>query len=678
MSSSNSIPYVCASRPPDVVLQNGGRILLLKDALYNPETGKYHDIKLVKSGWKLFGIDLGGGGKFTGVTQEVAREVQETYGIALKTLKSDPRGAAFWGGAGQTSYVSAPAGSGISFWRRLMPRETSYPLGQKQNDVYLAPEDAARFNAARMTLHDAMSAGIWNAGVLKKTSAPSDAVEKASEGHDGPIPAGLQREKRDPFRERPETALDQAKGKPARRRKAHGETPEETGKTGRKKSKIPNGAPDLEESSSCGKIPGGVRRPNPAYGKNGHPPLYKQTGRTDSGAWDPAFDETGKTVGKKSKMPQGRRHLVKTPHHLKVPGSRGTDPASRSGVSEEMFDETGGTVGKKTKMPQGRRHFVEAPHHLKIPGRRGTNPASRSGVSEEMFDETGGTVGKKTKMPQGRRHLVETPLHSEMPGGLRKMDPASRKSGDPASREQMARADAGVSESPENEGRVGGRKSGSWNEDSFNPSTAEHRLRKQGRFSETHRSASGIRRPVFGPPVGSFPAIPGYKSKSTPIELGFDDAPFDERMRRIIEHLDRSGPVPFSAFVDKNANRRIDPGIYRKMEDGLRRLAADPASSHKDAKYMRRLCEHWMRAAYHYLDQNSEPGDGFSLLLSKAAETIKDPKKAEAKAKELYWRRHGTIFWLTLIDLFASERLGIDRFQESLSSKTSLNPWFQF
>jgi len=112
------------------------------------------------------------------------------------------------------------------------------------------------------------------------------------------------------------------------------------------------------------------------------------------------------------------------------------------------------------------------------------------------------------------------------------------------------------------------------------------------------------------------------------------------------------------------------------MLDALRRLAANPESKGPDDKKMNELFKHWFRAAYHYLEKNSKPGDGYAHILNKVKVSIKDPVKAETKAKKLYWRRYATDFWMTLIDLFSKERIDIDPFHKSISAKTSLNPWF--
>jgi hypothetical protein len=174
----------------------------------------------------------------------------------------------------------------------------------------------------------------------------------------------------------------------------------------------------------------------------------------------------------------------------------------------------------------------------------------------------------------------------------------------------------------------------------------------------------------------TIPSIPVYRAHSTPIDPGYDDAPVEERRSRIIDHLDRSSPIPFSAFVDNNKERRIHPLLFQTMLDALRRLAKDPASNDSAAQDMKSLLKHWFRAAYHYLDKNSNPSDGYPHILSVVSRGTKDPKKAEVKAKELFWRRQATDFWMTLVDLFSSEKIDIDLLHKSISTKTSLNPWF--
>ncbi|MBI5273361.1 MAG: hypothetical protein HY861_05195 [Chlamydiia bacterium] len=180
------------------------------------------------------------------------------------------------------------------------------------------------------------------------------------------------------------------------------------------------------------------------------------------------------------------------------------------------------------------------------------------------------------------------------------------------------------------------------------------------------------------PVLIELPPIPCYKAESTPQEPGYDDASFGERRRRMIQHLDRSGPVPFSAFVDRNEHGQIDPVLFQRMESALTHLAADPAAGGRDEKYMRELMEHWFRAAYHYLDKNSVPGDGFARILAevlgslKQADTPKVKEKAHIRAKEIYWRQQATIFWMTFIQIFACNRIDIEALHRQLSQKTSL------
>src|SRR5579872_2179378 len=131
MNSANSISFVCSKGPIDFELQNDGRVLIIKDAFYNASTKKYHDIRLVRNGWKFLGFDLGGGGKFTGITDDVIRQIQSTYGIVLKTLNSEPSDAAFWGNEQKTSFVTAKdaAEKYPSKWFTPWNAKTSYPLG---------------------------------------------------------------------------------------------------------------------------------------------------------------------------------------------------------------------------------------------------------------------------------------------------------------------------------------------------------------------------------------------------------------------------------------------------------------------------------------------------------------------------------------------------------------------
>ncbi|HSX37905.1 MAG TPA: hypothetical protein VLE95_03650 [Chlamydiales bacterium] len=342
-------------------LQNNGTVLVLKDALFNPATQVYHDIKLVRRGYRCFGIPLGGGGKFTGITEEVARQIQKTYGIVLKTLDVKPGEARLFSTPQKTTYYT----TGFNrFWG-----QESYPFGQKEHDVLLSKNDAAFFGSNQMTVHDAIATGILR--------------------------------------------------------------------------------------------------------------------------------------------------LV------------GNDGAS-------------------------------------------INAAAPSADNRE-----------------------EEPKEDE-------------------------------------------------------------KLKK---------------------PLTQLPRIPVYSAGSTPYEAGYDSSSFEERKKRMVAHLDRSGPIPFSVFLNQNRDIRIEDALLQRMRRALERLAENPKVNDSDAKYMKKLLKHWFRAAYHYLDKNSKPGDGYPQIFNEVNKKIKTEKKAMRKAKELYWRRHATLFWITLIDLFALKKIGLEPLLQEISKSTSLNPW---
>ncbi len=446
------------SGPIDFELQNQGRVLIIKDALYNRSTHRYHDIKLERNGWCFFGLDLGGGGKFTGITEDVARQIQATYGIALKTLQVQPNGAAFWSRGKQTSYATCELAGEKFASGKLGDVKTSYPCGEKKDDVFLAQEDANRFGASRMTLHDAINAGIWSL---------------AGWGQRAPLPA--------------------------------------------------NEMPPADSSS-----------PEP----------------TRSGA-------------------------LRSPPRTRTP-----------------------------KRPSGTRSLQET--------------AEKSARSQALSADESGDTASLQKSKSDRDSIEK--------------------------------------EKPEIEAKT-------------KPREIASKASRKGRGESTALGRKGLK-------SGILPTIPVYRAQSTPIEPGYDKALFEERKRRIIAHLDNSSPVPFSAFVDRNLKQKIDPSLFLRMSDALRRLAVNPKADDKDAKYMSELCKHWFRAGYHYLDQNSRPGDGYEQTLSQVAEKIKDPTKAAVKARELYWRRHATDFWMTFIDLFARERLNIDLIRKFFATETTLNSWF--
>ncbi|MBM3184456.1 MAG: hypothetical protein FJZ64_04030, partial [Chlamydiae bacterium] len=348
-----------------VSIEENGRVLLLKEALYNPQTDRWHDIRLIRHGWKLFGFNFGAG-KFTGITKEMAKQIQTTYGIVLKTLgAAGPDDAAFWTNEQKTSYfVQKNASESLAkgkpfrgFFSRLIFRDTpkvktSCPFGQKKGDLFLSAEDAGRFGESQMTLHDAVQKGIV-----------------------------------DPLK--------------------------------------------------------------------------------------------------------GNRSLA----------------------------------------------LVEAKRNPEV-------------VQEKPLEE------KKKE----------------------------------------------------------------------SPSPAKKRENEQKTASKTKER-----------PLTKLPSISTYREGKTPIEPGFDLASFQERRRRIVAHLDRFSPVPFSAFINQNREQKISKVLYQRMLAALRVIAKDPESKDSDARYMKDLLRHWFRSAYHYLNKNSKPGEGFAQILAQVSLEIKDQKKAEAKAKEMYW-----------------------------------------
>lgn len=463
MSNFCSVPFVhSGNKPITVSLLNDGRVMILKDALFNPDTQRWHDIKLVRTGWTLFGFELGGAGKFTSITQDEARQIQMTYGIVLKTLNLQPDEAAFWGDAKQTSYFTGENAARTlesgkpfrGFLTRMFTRDnpvvkTSYAYGVKKDDVILSAEDAAFFGREKMTIHDAFNAVLWN-----------------------------------------------------------------------------RSRNDLANSLLNG---------NPAEARN---PL-------DTLSVNPISDDQSQAAK----------------NGLKING--GADPAMANGVNGPA-------------------------------GQHSSKTAEENGM--KTLDGSNPDVMAKNKVEKDR-------------------------------------------------------------------------LSKHPNVHGTSSSAH---------PITALPSVPPtYRAESTPIHAGYDYAPFLERKRRVVEHLDQSHPFPFSAFVDQNQDMKIDKFLFRRMEGALRRLALDPEAGDEDAKYMKGLFRHWFRAAYHYLERNSTPGDGYEQILSDISREIKEPRKAQAKAKELYWRKYATEFWMTLIDHYPRNKMVIDALQRILSTKTSLKkPWF--
>jgi hypothetical protein len=503
MDISNSIPFVCSDGPIVYELQNQGRVLIIKDALFDPSTQKYHNIELVRSGWKFFGLDWGGGEEFTGITDDVARQIQATYGIVLKTLGKPPAEVAFWGDAKKTSYLAETDGGKKFSSGLIYNAKMSFPFGEKEDDVFLSTEDSALFGATQMTIHDAINAGIWNpTGWSPKTAANA-----------------------------PATSDD----------------------------KKPPGGPGTNRSAPHSK---------------------------------------GKKTGSQAKPGQAR-------HPPAAPASGDDKKSFRTGTNRSAPHRKGKKTGSQAK-PDEARYPAAAP---------------ASGDDKKSF-------GTGTNRSAPHRKGMQT-------GSQAKPGQARYPAAAPASGDDKKSSRSHVSQMRS----------------------------ERARFSAGH-------------PIESFPSIPVYRASSTPIEAGYDDAPFEERKRRIIEHLDSSSPIPFSAFVDKNRERRIHPFLFERMIDALRKLAANPESGDTDAIEMKKLFKHWFRAAYHYLEKNSKPGDGYPHILNKILRRVKDAEKAEIKAKEIYWRKYATDFWMTLIDLFSAERIDIDPFHKSISSKTSIDPWF--
>ncbi len=139
----------------------------------------------------------------------------------------------------------------------------------------------------------------------------------------------------------------------------------------------------------------------------------------------------------------------------------------------------------------------------------------------------------------------------------------------------------------------------------------------------------------------------------------FDDLPFLLRKKRVIEHLDAKSSIPFSSFANRNYDRRINEEKFQNLLHGLRTLTLDPETEDKYAKKMRKHLSHWFQRGWKFFNEHSKPKCGYQKVL--------DALKDEKKAKEKYWQEHATIFWLSLIPLFAEEKLDIERLQKFLA-----------
>jgi hypothetical protein len=529
MEISTSIPFVNSSAPLDYEVLNQGRVLIIKDALYNPVTEKYHDIQLVRSGWKFLGWEWGGG-TFNGLTKDAVRQIQETYGIVLKTLGQHPPGAAFFGDAGKTTYLTEDGES------------ESYLTGQKNDDVMLSPSDAARFGESEMTLHEAIRAGIWNAAGWSHESFPS-----ASDLADSEVT-------------------------------------------------LPEEGEEVDEIAQYGS------------------PIARQLKPREGAA------ESGKK----------RSWLSKPPENKKKEASESTRATTKTDRLQQRTALGGDEDAEATPetLDSGDAH-LDVNEEGEIAPETMDNGASHLHVSED------GEIAPET-LDGGASHL-----HVSEDGEIA---PEPEDSG---ATHLHVSGDGGIAPLRTPKGKF--------------------------RILDALKTSSA---PRYFKQIESIPWISAYQAKSTPLDPIYDDLAVEERKSRIVEHLDRASKVPFSAFVDNNKERRIHPVLFHTMQDALRRLAKDPEADDSDAKEMKNLLNHWFRAAYHYLDKNSKPGDGYPDVLTVVSRGTKDPKKAEAKAKELYWRRQATDFWMTLIDLFSSEKIDIDLLHKAISTKTSLNPWF--
>ena len=592
MSSSN-IPFVRQLDHVNYELQDHGRVLIIRDALYNPETDRYHDIKLTRSGWKLFGFDLGGGGQFTGITEDVVRQIQMTYGIVLKTLHSEPNGMVFWGNPKKTSYIQGKNASKTYASGWYWNVKTSYPYGQKKDDVFLSKEDAACYGAEHMTVHDAIYAGIWNQGQFNG-AALSPESDRASLGADGAA---------------------SSKPRSSARRNNLGQKQGE---------RIPRKTtPALKKEAR----PSSETDPFSKAKSQSRSAKMKRNGRADE--FDPSFGDSQNKMKSKGRRDNERQS---------------TDGADPFGDSQNRAKSKGRRRDNEWQSADGADPSGDSQNRAKSKGRRRDNEWQ----SADGADPSGDSQNRAKSKGRRRDNEWQSADGADPSGDSQNRAKSKRRRRD----NEWQSAD------------------GADRETEF-VSAGSQRKQEQHRFRSAFGRSNGMDKPI-----SSFPSIPVYRANSTPSELGYDDAPFEERKRRIIAHLNKSGPIPFSAFVDNNSEGRINPFYFRRMTDALRRLADNPQADDEAAKYMNKLFKHWFRAAYHYLDKNSKPGDGYEQILSKVSEEIKDAKKAARKAKELYWRRHATDFWMTLVDLFGSEKISIDAYHKVLSTETSLNSWF--
>ena len=146
----NSKTFIPSELPVDPELQSGGRVLVLKCALFNPSTQKWHDIRIERSGF----LGKWCRGPLNNISQEEADRIRKTYDIILRTIDMQPGETAITTDLHSTQYTQRN-GSG-----RVEKKSSAAYDASRQDNVLLSQADAQCFGQKNVTVHDAVVFGV--------------------------------------------------------------------------------------------------------------------------------------------------------------------------------------------------------------------------------------------------------------------------------------------------------------------------------------------------------------------------------------------------------------------------------------------------------------------------------------------------------------------------------------
>ena len=142
--------FIPSDLPVDPELQSGGRVLVLKCALFNPSTQKWHDIRIERSSF----LGKWCRGPLNNISLEEAERIRKTYDIILRTIDMKPGETTITGDL-QSTQFTRKNGSG-----HLEKKSSSVYEASRQNDALLSQADAEYFGQKNMTVHDAIVSGV--------------------------------------------------------------------------------------------------------------------------------------------------------------------------------------------------------------------------------------------------------------------------------------------------------------------------------------------------------------------------------------------------------------------------------------------------------------------------------------------------------------------------------------